>query len=63
MSFLIGFNMVTTVLWFFIISDILSKAKKEGKIKNYEMSETILTTVVFETLTLFLTIGMYMMLK
>lgn len=63
MNFLIGFNMVTTVIWYFYIAGLMSKAKEEGRVEDYDFIDIVLVTAVFEGLTLLLTGGIYMILK
>ena len=58
MNFLIGFNMVTTVLWYFYIANLLSEKKIKG-----DLIVAILTTLFFEGLTLLLTTGIWFIIN
>ena len=59
MKFLIGFNLVTFVLWYLYCSSIISKYYP----KDGDLIVKIMTTIVFEIGTLILTTGIYLMVN
>ena len=59
MKFLIGFNLVAFVLWYLYCSSIISKYYP----KDNDLFVTLTTTIVFETATLILTTGIYLMVN
>ena len=59
MKFLIGFNLVSFVLWYLYCSSIISKKYP----KDNDLITILITTVVCETATLILTTGIYLMVN
>ena len=59
MKFLIGFNLVTFVLWYLYCSSIISKWYP----KDNDLITTLATTIAFEIGTLILTTGIYLMVN
>ena len=59
MKFLIGFNLVSFVLWYLYCSSIISKYYP----KDNDLITILITTIVFEIGTLILTTGIYLMVN
>ena len=59
MKFLIGFNLVTFVLWYLYCSSIISKWYP----KDNDLITILITAIVFEIGTLILTTGIYLMVN